>query len=80
MIDLLQLGRRYGQARLQAAIEEALALGCHDSAAVRSLVTAADHAVRLPAVALDLGALAQFERPLPDVTSYDQLLPLGSVR
>jgi transposase len=80
MIDLLQLGRRYGRARLQAAIEEALALGCPDSAAVRYLVTAADHGGRPPASALDLGALAQFERPLPDVAPYDQLLPRGGVR
>jgi transposase len=80
MIDLLQLGRRYGRTRLQAAIEEALALGCHDGAAVRYLVTAADHDARPPAAALDLGALARFERPLPDVTPYDQLLPLGGTR
>jgi transposase len=80
MIALLQLGRRYGQARLQAAIEEALRLGCHDSAAVRYLVTAADQEARVPAGALDLGALAQFERPLPDVTPYDRLLAAGGPR
>lgn len=79
MIGLLQLGRDYGQARLQAAIEEALALGCTDSAAVRYLVTA-DHDARVPAVALELGALVQFERPLPDVTAYDRLLPMGGTR
>lgn len=42
MIELLQIGRRSGHARLRAAVEEALALGCTDSAAVRYLVTALD--------------------------------------
>lgn len=79
MIELLQVGRTYGQPRLRAAVEEVLALGCTDSAAVRYLVTAPDEG-RVPAAALDLGALAQFERPLPDVTSYDQLLPTGGTR
>ena len=79
MIDLLQLGRTYGQPRLRAAIEQALALGCTDSAAVHHLVTAPDHA-RGPAATVELGALARFERPLPDVTPYDRLLPAGGER
>ena len=72
MIELLQLGRTYGQTRLRAAIEEALALGCTDGAAVRTLVTAPAQE-RVP-VSLEVGALARFVRPLPDVTAYDQLL------
>lgn len=79
MIELLQLGRTYGQPRLRAAIEQALALGCTDSAAVHHLVTAPDHA-RVPAATVELGALARFERPLPDVTPYDRLLPVGGPR
>ena len=79
MIELLQLGRRYGPSRLRTAIEEALALGCTDSAAVRYLVTALDHD-RVPPALLEVGALAQFERPLPDVTPYNQLLPGGGTR
>ena len=76
MIGLLQLGRRYGQPRLRAAIEAALELGCTDSAAVRYLVTA-QTLERIPPTPLDVGALAQFERPLPTVAPYDQLLQRG---
>jgi len=76
MIGLLQVGRDYGQPRLRAAIEQALALGCTDSAAVRYLVTAPDND-RMPTAAVEIGALARFERPLPDVTPYDRLLPAG---
>jgi transposase len=76
MIGLLQLGRTHGQPPLRAAIEAALALGCTDGAAVRHLLEARHHArVRPEALAVDqLAALAQFERPLPTVGEYDQLL------
>ncbi|MGH2393912.1 MAG: Mu transposase domain-containing protein, partial [Candidatus Limnocylindria bacterium] len=79
MVELLQLGRSYGQPRLRAAIEEALALGCSDGAAVHHLVAAPDHDRPRPA-SLELGALARFERPLPDVTRYDRLLLAGGRR
>lgn len=73
MIALLQLGRTHGQPALQAAIDAALVLGCTDEAAVRHLVTARslEHA---PPQAVEVGPLAQFERPLPTVGEYDQLL------
>jgi hypothetical protein len=73
MIELLQLGRRHGQARLQAAIELALAIGCHDAAAVRHLV-AAPSLGHPPAPVLEVGELGCFDRPLPSVDAYDQLL------
>jgi hypothetical protein len=76
---MVRQGRRYEPSRLRAAIEEALALGCTDSAAVRYPVTARDHD-RVPPALLEVGALAQFERPLPDVTPYNQLLPGGGTR
>lgn len=76
MIGLLQLGRDYGHGRLRAAIEQALALGCTDSAAVHHLVTVPDQD-RVPRAAMEIGILARFERPLPDVTPYDRLLPAG---
>lgn len=79
MIGLLQLGRAHGQDALRRAIETALELGCGDSAAVRHLLTAPDLAH--PAIApLAIGSLAQFERPLPVVTEYDQLLAGGVAR
>lgn len=73
MIALLGLGRVHGQAALRRAISEALALGVQDSAAVRHLLTSAQLTRPEPAV-IDVGPLAAFERPLPDVTSYDRLL------
>ncbi|MGH3324868.1 MAG: IS21 family transposase [Streptomyces sp.] len=84
MIALLQLGRRQGFARLQAAVEAALALGCHDAAAVRHLLAAQELAHQRPApLALaggEVGRLAAYDRPLPVVTAYDQLLlpPAGA--
>jgi len=79
MIGLLQLGRTSGMARVRAAIEQALALGCGDSAAVRHLLTAPDLA-RAPSTLLEVGDLARFDRPLPSVADYDQLLARGAVQ
>jgi transposase len=73
MIDLLQLGRRHGEGRLRQAIEEALGLGCTDSAAVAHLL-APPQLTRGVREAVAVAALAPFERPLPQVTEYDALL------
>ena len=81
LIELLQLGRSHGQDKLRAAVEQALALGCRDGAAVRYLLSA-DQLERAIPSPLGVGdsalhsaqALAAFERPLPTVTDYDQLL------
>jgi transposase len=77
MIGLLQLGRVHGQEKLRAAVEEALALGCGDSAAVRYLLTASQ-LERVVPLSLAVGRLGAFERPLPTVTNYDQLLGMRS--
>jgi hypothetical protein len=73
MITVLQLGRVHGEARLHACVAQALAWGCADPAAVRYLLTAGDleHA---PPVAVDVGALAAYDRPQPSLHAYDQLL------
>lgn len=73
MIGLLHLGRVHGQAKLLAAIDAALVLGCTDEAAVRHLVTA-QQLERVRPDAAEVGPLAQFERPLPTVGEYDQFL------
>nr|MBA2792524.1 IS21 family transposase [Thermoleophilaceae bacterium] len=73
MIGLLQMGRTHGHATLLGAIDAALALGCTDEAAVRHLVTAQQLEHARPA-AVEVGVLVQFERPLPTVGEYDQLL------
>jgi transposase len=79
MIGLLQLGRTHGEQQLRNAIEATLALGCQDSAAVRHLLVASQ-LERGPIAPLQLGLLAQFDRPLPTVTDYDRLLVGGGRR
>lgn len=74
MIDLLILGRTCGQERLRAAVEQALALGCADGSAVAYLLSAKVTCRPSPAPLEDVGRLAAFERPLPDVADYDRLL------
>jgi hypothetical protein len=73
MIRLLQLGKANGYERLQSAAESALALGCGDEAAVRYLLMS-EPANRAPQEALEVGWLGRYERPLPVVNEYDQLL------
>ena len=73
MIAVLQLGRVHGATRLQECVAQALAWGCADPAAVRYLLTAGD-LERQPPVAVDVGALAAYDRPQPSLHAYDQLL------
>lgn len=87
MIELLRLGRTYGQDKLRAAVERAIALGCGDSAAVRYLLTAREleRVSPAPLTAGDSSShsvqvMAAFERPLPLVNDYDQLLVGGQAR
>ena len=60
-------------ARVPACVAQALAWGCVDPAAVRSRLTAGEleHA---PPVAVDVGVLAAYDRPQPNLHAYDQLL------
>jgi transposase len=74
MIELLQLGREQGFGRLRVAIEAALELGCTDAAAVRHLLAADMLVHERPAPLVELGALSQYERPLPEIDAYDHLL------
>ncbi len=73
MIQLLSLIRAHGHERVRAAVEEALALGCADAAAVRHLVEASD-LTHARAALIKLDALSRFERPLPVLIDYDGLL------
>jgi hypothetical protein len=63
---------------LQAAVESVLALGCGDEEAVRYLMLA-EPENRRPQEALEVGWLNRYERSLPLVNDYDQLLA-GEVR
>jgi hypothetical protein len=73
MISLLHLGHRTGREQLTRAITQAVELGCADAAAVRYLLTATQQVRRKPD-AIELGALARYERPLPTLEAYDHLL------
>jgi transposase len=73
MIQVLSLIKLHGHQRVQAAVEQALSLGCSDAAAIRHLVQAVDLA-HARSVMVELGALSRFEAPLPVITDYDRLL------
>lgn len=73
MIELLSLGASEGCDQLRSAVDQALSLGCQDVAAIRHLILTAQ--LNRPAVeAIEVGLLARYERPLPVMSSYDQLL------
>jgi hypothetical protein len=73
MIQVLSLIRSHSHERVRTAVEEALALGCADAAAVRHLVEAVNLTHARNAL-IELDALSRFERPLPVMTDYDGLL------
>lgn len=77
MIELLRLGPQHGWEELRKVIEQALALGCTDAAAVRHLLMAGTltHCER---PLQEIGLLERYERPLPVLSEYDGLL--GAVR
>jgi hypothetical protein len=74
MVEVLILGRTCGQERLRTAVAMAVSLGAYDVAAVRYLLN--ERALRKAATpaAIDVGALARYDRPVPDLADYDTLL------
>jgi hypothetical protein len=79
MVGLLKLGQQYGRGKLQEAVEAALQAGCSDAAAVEHLLRQ-DELRRGGCEAVEIGLLEQYERPMPVMTEYDQLLTLGGAR
>ena len=77
MIEIIRLVKQYGHARLQASVECALSTGCSDAAAIRHLVGASELARSRPDGLQLRTELARFERPLPALNEYDQLLSAG---
>lgn len=73
MIQVLSLIKPHGHQRVRTAVEEAVSLGCADAAAIRHLVEAADLTHARQAI-IELDTLSRFERPLPVMTDYDELL------
>ena len=73
MVAVLGLGREFGQDRLRTAVASAVSHGACDVAAVRYLLTEAGLHKARP-VTLDVGALACYDRLMPDLAEYDTLL------
>jgi hypothetical protein len=76
MIELLVVGKRQGWERLQKAIEESLALGCSDAAAVQHLVMS-QQLLRPATEPFAVSGLERYERPMPQVQEYDLLLEVA---
>lgn len=73
MVEVLLLGRECGPELLRAAVEQALQSGCTDVSAVRLLITSATLESPRTAEVVEIGALRNYDRPLPSVQDYDQL-------
>ena len=73
MVAVVSLGKEFGHDALRMAITTAVSLGACDVAAVRYLLTEAVlH--KGPPPAIDVGALARYDRPMPTMAEYDVLL------
>ncbi len=77
MIELLRMIPLYGNERLRSAIEAALRCGSSDPATVRHLLNPEGRAEH--AAAPLVGSGTGFERPLPALDIYDQLLGGGAL-
>ena len=76
MVAVIRMGREFGHAKLEASVVEALALGCTDVAAIRHLLMA-DELQHAAQETIEIGVLAAYERPLPTMIEYNQLLTVG---
>jgi transposase len=75
MVQLLLLAPVHGWPALKKAAEEALSLGCTDESAVKCLLARSGSAASpAPLSPQELGSLRRYERPLPEMSGYDQLL------
>ena len=74
MIEVLMLGREYGAPALQRALGAALEFGCSDVGAVHLLLRAETTAPRSRPEVVEIGGLHSYDRPLPTLANYDQLL------
>lgn len=73
MIELLLLSKAYGWVGLRRRVEEVLALGCRDAAAVKHLLQAG-RLQHQPVAPIEIGELSCYERPVPRLNHYDALL------
>jgi transposase len=78
MVALIRMGREFGYAKLETSVAQAMELGCTDVAAIRHLLMTDElqHAV---VTKVEIGALAAYERPLPTMAEYNQLLSVRAI-
>lgn len=76
MVAVIRMGREFGHTKLEATVVEALTLGCTDVAAIRHLLMT-DQLQHTARETIEIGALAAYERPLPTMIEYNQLLSTG---
>lgn len=73
--------RARGWKALERVVDRTLALGYSDAGAVRYLLLHPASSSTSSALSLEvLGLLSRYERPLPEMTSYDLLLSSGGAR
>lgn len=75
VIDLLLLTPEYGWPAVKAAADKALSLGCIDESAVKCLLAQSKASTPVETLTkIDLGGLSRYDRPMPTMDAYDQLL------
>ena len=77
MVAVVGMGREFGYAKLEVGVGQALKLGSTDIAAIRHLLMS-EQLQHGAAESVEIGVLSAYERPLPTMSQYDQLLS-GSV-
>jgi transposase len=75
MVAIIRMGREFGYAKLETSVAQAMVLGCTDVAAIRHLLMS-DELQHAAATTIEIGALAAYERPLPTMAEYNQLLTI----
>lgn len=75
MVAVIRMGCEFGHAKLEASVGEALQLGCTDVAAIRHLLMT-DQLQHVAQQTVEIGVLAAYERPLPTMIQYNQLLSI----
>ena len=77
MIELLTLGKRHGWDRLKQAVEQGAGVGLHGCGRGAALADG-DELSRPRTEFLELNGLERYERPLPVMNEYDQLLSIAA--
>ena len=78
MVAVIRMGREFGYTKLEACVADALELGCTDVAAIRHLLMT-DQLQHVAQETVQIGTLAAYERPLPTMIEYNQLLSVGMI-